>query len=274
VGPIGIGDLMESLHSLVAKNYRRLLLLAGVVAVVLAVVLVWAEEHNDWFAAQASLVTILLLLALMFYVWRGSRDETPQSSPEVRTYHRAINKLLTCDAIGLFAIVFNAARFDRWQNGIVAKAMGLGILAAGAFFVLGLLLGYLFGLRPTGPSQGSGEKSPSTSPNPPHTNLEEVADWFTKLILGAGLVSLTSLRDQIGRFACFMAKGVDPPPPKQNLDPGSPAFALAIMLFFFASGILYGYLWTRYELAVKNTRAPDTSASADGSPVEPPDPSK
>ena len=66
-----------------------------------------------------------------------------------------------------------------------------------------------------------------------------------------------------------MAIGVDPSPQQPNGYKGSPAIALAIMLFFSASGILYGYLWTRYELAVRESQDADTSPSDGGTPVEP-----
>jgi hypothetical protein len=158
----------------------------------------------------------------------------------------------------------NANRWDRWKYGGVARAMGYGALVAGAFFIGGVLLGYLFGLRPS----SSSPSQPQSSPAPPHTNLEEIADWLTKLILGAGLVELTRLRAPIKAFADFMATGVNPPFVLQGEpieDPGSPAIALAIMSFFSASGLLYGYLWTRYQQALKE---PETTSGAEISTEE------
>jgi hypothetical protein len=238
---------MESLLSLARKYYLWLLLAAaGAVAVVLAVLLVLAEGDNDWETAQACLVTILLLLAIMACGWWRANHKIPKLSGEAGVYHRAISKLLVCVAIGYTGIILNANRLDRWQFGIVAKAIGYSTLVAGAFFVCGVLLGLLFGFRPTSGSRSSGDQS-SSARSHPFTNLEEIADWLTKLILGAGLVELTKMPGPIHQFAVFMAKGVDPLPPDQKADPGSPSVALAIMGFFFASGILYGYIWTRYE---------------------------
>ena len=212
--------------------------LAGVIALVL----VWAEERQDWFTAEACLVAILLLLALIIWDWWRTNHKCPPLSGEADVYSRATDKVLWCVAIGFTALILNANRWGHWEHGGVAKAIGYGVLVAGAFFIGGALFGYLFGLRPTGASQ-----SPSSnSPSPPHTNLEEIADWLTKLILGAGLVELKSLRGPVKHFAIFMAHGVDIPD-----NPGSPAIALAIMSFFSASGVLYGYLWTRYQQALK-----------------------
>jgi hypothetical protein len=237
-------------------KYYLGLFLAGVIAVVL----VRAEKHQDWLTAQASLITILLLLALMVWdLWKANHT-APSLSVEAAVYYRATNKVLVCVAVGFAALVLNANREDHWEHGGVARAIGYGALVAGAFFIAGALLGYLFGLRPTGASQS---QSSSPAPPPP-TNLEEIADWLTKLILGAGLVELTHLRGPIRDFAAFMAHGVD-----VHEDPGSPAIALAIMSFFSASGVLYGYLWTRYQQALKE--APDTSGAANSAEEATPD---
>jgi hypothetical protein len=259
-GRLKIGGTMESLFPLKSKYWQWLMLAAaGVVVVVLAVLLDLAERNKDYPTAQACLVAILALLVLTAWSWWRTNHKPPQLSGEAGVYYRAISKLLVCVTIGYSGIILNANRFDRWQDGIVARAIGYGTLVAGAFFVCGLLLGLLFGFRPA--SQSSDDQSLSARKHP-FTNLEEIADWLTKLILGAGLVTLTSWWDPIRKFARFMAKGVDPLARNQTDNPGSPAVALAIMLFFFASGILYGYLWTRYEHEIAEDTYDDTSALA------------
>jgi hypothetical protein len=241
---------------LIKSKYYVGILLAGLAAVVL----VRAEESQNWAVAQACLVGILLLFALMVWDrWKGTRP-APPSSVEANVYYRAINKVLVCVGGGFAAVVLNANRWDRWKYGGVARAIGYGALVAGAFFIGGVLLGYLFGLRPSSNSPSQSSKSPV----PPHTNLEEIADWLTKLILGAGLVELTRLRVPIKAFADFMATGVNPPFVLQGQrieDPGSPAIALSMMSFFSASGLLYGYLWTRYQQALEPPNA------APGTPI-------
>lgn len=232
------------------KYYLGLLLAGGI-----AVLLVRAEEHQDWLTAQASLVIILSLMALMAWVWWKENRPACQLPVEATTYDRATNKVLLCVAIGFASLILNANRKDHWEHGGVARAIGYGALVAGAFFIGGVLLGYLFGLRPASSSEGQ----PPNSTAPPHTNLEEIADWLTKLFLGAGLVELTRLQGPIKQLAVFMAHGVDAP---RNADPGSPAIALAIMSFFSASGLLYGYLWTRYQHALKEASPSSAPKSA------------
>ncbi len=150
------------------KYYLGLLL-----AALAAVVLVRAEERYYYATAQASLVTILLLLALMAWSWWRENGETIPSSPNAYVYYRAANRVLACVAIGFAAVILNASRWDRWKYRVVARSIGYGALVAGAFFIAGVLLGYLFGLRPAGSSQGNS----SGPPAPPRTNLEEIADW-------------------------------------------------------------------------------------------------
>jgi hypothetical protein len=177
-------------------------------------------------------------------------------------YHRAIHKVLLCVAIGVNALVLNGIRIERWRNDLVAQSVGYGILFGGAAFICGVMLGYLFGLRPSGQTKSADGQ---TSAALPQSNLEEIADWLTKLILGAGLVALTKLPAPILKFVTFMSKGVDPTPAAKTTPvgaEGNPAIALAIMGFFSTCGLLYGYLWTRYEQAMTLDTDTDSSALA------------
>jgi hypothetical protein len=239
------------------KYYLGLLLAGG-----LAFLLVQAEKKQDWHTAQASLVIILSLLALMACAWWRENHPACELPVEAATYDRATNKVLLCAALGFAALVLNANRRSHWEHGGVARAIGYGAMVSGASFIGGVLLGYLFGLRPASPAQGA----PPNSPAPPHTNLEEIADWLTKLFLGAGLVELTSLKGPIRQLSYFMARGADVfwhgPDGKLHVDQGSPPIALAIMSFFSASGLLYGYLWTRYQRALKEEEQSHAPKSA------------
>jgi hypothetical protein len=242
-------DVIERL-----RKYYPLLLLA---AAVMVYVVVKAEEDRNWHVAQACLLTALLLTAITIWCWWQERHKTPDLSVNAEIYRRALEKLLWCVAVGLFAMFSAATRQEYWQAHNVARAIGYGILIAGSAFISGVLAGYLFGLRPTDNSKNSANQPSSP---PPQTNLVEIADWLTKIILGAGLVQLTRLPGPIWTFAQTMAKGVSGADP--NLETPNPAMALAIMGFFSTCGLLYGYLWTRYEDAVTSYGAGDASAAA------------
>jgi hypothetical protein len=243
-------------------TYYRWLLLPSFLMVI---PLVWAEEHLCWLTAQASLMALLLLLALTLWCWWQTKNKPPDLSVEAAVYHQALEKLLWCVAVGLLAMISVATQWRHWKYGIVSRAIGYGILIAGFSFIFGVLLGYLFGLRPT---NSSGKSAGQPSNSLPNTNLAEIADWLTKVILGAGLVQLTSLPGPIWKLANRMALGVvligriaNPRVPLVAETP-NPAMALAVMGFFSACGLLYGYLWTRYEEAMTYYGAGDASATA------------
>jgi hypothetical protein len=233
------------------------------------VVLVWAEEHNPplWYVAQACVIVTLLLFAAMLWNWYSNTAFGATGPPEAIAYNRALGRLLICVFLGYFALVVNATRHDRWVCGIAARAFGYGTLIALAAFFIGGFLGILFGFRPTSSENANAiqtSEKGSSNMRHPHTNLEEIADWLTKLILGAGLVELTRIVRYLPKLGEFIAKGVEPIPPYLvDLSPDSPLapcsvkqveangpVALAVVLFFLASGILYGYLWSRWEFAL------------------------
>jgi hypothetical protein len=76
-------------------------------------------------------------------------------------------------------------------------AKGLGILVAGTFLLLGAIIGLLFGIpralqqeKVIGDSAGSGTSSAGSgtaSGYRPNTNLEQISDWLTKILVGVGL---------------------------------------------------------------------------------------
>ena len=72
------------------------------------------------------------------------------------------------------------------------------------------------------------------------------------------MTNLTSANGPIWKFAVFMAEGVV----QGTQEKANPPMALAIMGFFSTCGLLYGYLWTRYEDAVTAYGAGDASAAA------------
>jgi hypothetical protein len=230
------------------------------VAGVLAFLCILAEERSQWYRAQGAYIGILLLLVLAGVDWWREHRVKRVVPPEIATYYQALQYLLLVVAGGIIGIMFNAVRYEHWVQGIVAKTAGVGILFAGSAFIVGVLLGVLFGFPPaasSSSSQTAGETSgtqsgslPASSgtgrPQPPsvfqNTNLQEISDWLTKVIVGASLVELTKLPPLVEQFAAFMAKGANPYEP-------SPPVALVILGYFWACGILYGYIWTRYEIA-------------------------
>jgi hypothetical protein len=83
--------------------------------------------------------------------------------------------------------------------------VGIGMLTALAALLTGFLAGFLLGVPKIG---SSGQVHLKTRMFSPSTNLAEISDWLTKLLLGAGLVSLTHLGGPIGRLIDNVAGGL------------------------------------------------------------------
>jgi uncharacterized protein YutE (UPF0331/DUF86 family) len=99
----------------------------------------------------------------------------------------------------------------------------------------GWLLGFLFGIPRV--QQGAAE-----SDEPYHqivnTNLSDISDWLTKIIVGLGLVQMNQIPRQFESLVRFLAG--------TKHDPGHVG---SILVFFGVSGFLAGYLLTRLFLA-------------------------
>jgi hypothetical protein len=82
----------------------------------------------------------------------------------------------------------------------------------------------------------------------PNSNLEQVSDWLTKILIGVGLVELNSLVRSVGRFAETLE-------PALGGDQVAQVFAMGLVVAFFVSGFLAGYLFTRLRLQSALVRA-------------------
>jgi hypothetical protein len=73
-----------------------------------------------------------------------------------------------------------------------------------------------------------------------NTNLEEISDWLTKIIVGLGLINLAKIPLKLQSLADLLAGEMHPPNQR--------AFALSLIIYFAITGFLYGYLFTRLFL--------------------------
>jgi hypothetical protein len=120
--------------------------------------------------------------------------------------------------------------------------LGVGMSTALAAFLSGCLVGFLFGIPKVISSgelrqQGSGEFSPSS-------NLAEVSDWLTKLLLGAGLVQLTHLAVPISHLIDSVASGMTATTGTSGPSSAAKVMAGTILFGYTAVGILDAYVVT------------------------------
>jgi hypothetical protein len=75
------------------------------------------------------------------------------------------------------------------------------------------------------------------------SNLEQVSDWVTKLLLGGGLTQLEKIPSLFMSWGGYVAQGLGDPN-----DVSHPTFATALIVYFMVLGFIAGYLITKVEL--------------------------
>jgi hypothetical protein len=123
------------------------------------------------------------------------------------------------------------------------STLAVVLLTAVAALASGVMLGFLFGipralqqLPPT--PVGSENRSGGYAVN---TNLEQISDWLTKILVGIGLVQLGAIVDSFGDLVAVAAASLGGRQESSHI-------AATEMVFFFVWGFLLGYLLTRTYL--------------------------
>lgn len=140
---------------------------------------------------------------------------------------------------GIVGFLFGIPRVLQDNNG--AAIVGANGGAAGA------------GNPPVNPEAGGGGTAARASQPfyrmQVNTNLEQISDWLTKIIVGVGLIELRRLPEFLENLSRFFAKGL-------STDPAlTQTIASAIIVYFVIVGFIGGYLMTRIYLAQAFSRA-------------------
>lgn len=122
-----------------------------------------------------------------------------------------------------------------WQ---VGGLFGQASIVAGGAFAVGTLFGFLFGIprtlqdQPGSTTTGDADRVLQST----NTNLEQISDWLTKILVGVGLTQIHGLRQELAAMASYFAVA------------DAPGVTLAMILNFATAGFLSGYLLTRLFL--------------------------
>jgi len=142
---------------------------------------------------------------------------------------------------GLLAIlasaVFAIALSVGWQTRVVA--FGSALVVGGAAGASGGLLGFLFGIPKTLQSDAPAQDGSTRYLG--NTNLEQISDWLTKILVGISLV-------QIGRAIPALSRLGDSLRPILGGQPSSAGFGLALCIYAAIVAFVVIYLWTRINL--------------------------
>jgi hypothetical protein len=169
---------------------------------------------------------------------KGAKKSSPSLSEQLeRRWHDAVLAVLVLLCPALIGLVFFA--FSGTREGI-----GMAMLTAAASFSAGAFFGFLFGIpRVLAFPQGEEMASLDDGRNrvAPNTNLEQISDWLTKILVGVGLVELGNIAGGVGH----LAEGLAP-----SLGGGEVGYPVAVtlMISFTVIGFVGSYLFARLRL--------------------------
>ncbi|WP_321917805.1 hypothetical protein [Paraburkholderia sp. J11-2] len=179
-----------------------------------------------------------------------------QTKDDITAVNIALLPMLALGGIGVIWVGVNST---------VAGAVGAVVLWAIASLAVGGVTGFLFGIPRSGifltrtstkPASVAGGNAKSVAADisamssqssdrsaRPNTNLEEISDWLTKIIVGLGLVNLKAIGTRIHDIAANVAASLQQAPTAWDI-----SVAMAMIVGFSIIGFLCGYLYTRLYL--------------------------
>ena len=170
--------------------------------------------------------------------------------------------VLVCGIIAILLVSFFAA-FNEKTIKAFFSVLGLSLAIGFAATLSGAFLGFLFGIPKTLqrnqntvtiPAETSADGQPVASSSnqsfSSNTNLEEISDWLTKIIVGVSLIQLTNLIKFYGESCRSLARSFE-----NYLSPDFGfTYSGSLIIFFSVCGFLIVYLWSRlYFIRQLNT---------------------
>lgn len=141
---------------------------------------------------------------------------------------------------GIIACIVSAS-----LAGVGGDFTGLLLLISMATLLVGGILGFLFAIPKLNRAYDPREDYSRSTKYQPNTNLEDVSDWLTKIIIGIGLTQLTQIPGHLQNIADNILNRVDCS--RMNCDFAQPAL-IATILYFLIAGFITGYFYTRLYL--------------------------
>ncbi len=140
-------------------------------------------------------------------------------------------------AAGFIAIVgYTLNLHNSW------KILFLIILLASASYISGFFLGFLFGI----PKRNNDKESAYNL----STNLVDISDWLTKIIIGLGLVEMRKIPALLESVGVYIQKSV-------GGEDSLKIFSVCAIVYFSIFGLYYGYNYMRLFLSGQFKEADD-----------------
>lgn len=122
--------------------------------------------------------------------------------------------------------------------------LGLLIIISFASLLSGTFLGFLFGIPKLNKNYNPSEDYEKTNKYNPNTNLEDISDWLTKIIIGVTLTQLIKIPSYLESIANYVLM-------KSNCDFNcnfARPIIISDIIFFVIAGFIIGYFYTRLYL--------------------------
>lgn len=186
----------------------------------------------------------------------------PQTHPDLPQSERALSVLAGSLAVGCVIVFLYAAQAST--GGQFAAIVGVALVVACSALLAGGLLGFLFGIPRTIQQEARPVAQPNGKPGEVpkeqrqeitygvNTNLEQISDWLTKILVGVGLTQIATIPATLKEYAAFVGPGF-------GNYANSGVFSIALLLFFLVDGFLISYLWTRLYFASALRQAEDAN---------------
>src|ERR1700674_1081710 len=173
---------------------------------------------------------------------------------EFKEHLRSLRRMFLLTAVtGLIASSIYAIGAGGFAAAVSIIAVCL--LVGGAALLVGSLLGFLFGIPRTLQGADTGEdRGPNSSGTAAalsyrvNTNLEQISDWLTKILVGLGLTELGSVPRRLDSLGETLG-------PALGNTASSRVFGIVLVVFFCICGFFLGYLGTRLMLPALLRRA-------------------
>ncbi len=142
--------------------------------------------------------------------------------------------------LGLIACIASAC-----LAGTGGGFVGLLLLISLTALLAGGLLGFLFGIPKVNRQYAPGDNNTKSRRYFPNTNLEEISDWLTKIIIGVGLTQLIRIPEHLRNLADGILSHVDCH--QVNCNAAHPIL-VTVIIYFLIAGFIVGYFYTRLYL--------------------------
>jgi len=122
--------------------------------------------------------------------------------------------------------------------------LGLLIPVVLASLLIGVVLGFLFGIPKLNDKFNPSDDYIQNLKYKPNTNLEDISDWLTKIIVGVSLTQALKIPNYLDRLSGFILDNSE----CASLCDYAQAIVIADIIFFVISGFIIGYFYTRLYL--------------------------